>query len=79
MGPLLLIGHQETEHKDSSEIHDFIKLICGKYGFVVALIDGPIHGDRRFGTTDEDLMIQEFDQLWKDGDESISPMVLDWK
>ncbi|BDW10731.1 hypothetical protein PSHI8_08130 [Polynucleobacter sp. SHI8] len=79
MRPLLLIGHQETEHKDSSEIHDFIKLMCGKYGFVVALIDGPIHGERRFGTTDEDLMGQEFDQLWKDGDESISPMVLDWK
>jgi len=79
MRPLLLIGHQEMEHKDSGEIHDFIKLICGKYGFVVALIDGPIHGDRRFGTTDEDLMVQEFDQIWKDGDESISPMVLDWK
>jgi hypothetical protein len=44
MRPLLLIGHQETEHKDASEVHDWMHLMCGKYGFVVAAIDGPIHG-----------------------------------
>ena len=79
MRPLLLIGHQETEHKDASEVHDWMHIMCGKYGFVVAAIDGPIHGQRRVGTTEEDLLKKEFDQLWNDGDESISPMVLDWK
>jgi hypothetical protein len=79
MRPLLLIGHQETEQKDSSEVHDLMQILCGQYGFVVAAIDGPVHGQRRYGTTDEDLIKQEFDQLWNDGDESISSMVLDWK
>jgi hypothetical protein len=79
MRPLLLIGHSETEDKESVFVHDFMKLMCGKYGFVVATIDGPIHGDRRFGTTDPSLIQSEFDQYWIDNEESITAMGLDWK
>jgi|GEM_PF-2839484 pimeloyl-ACP methyl ester carboxylesterase len=79
MRPLLLIGHGETEDKDSVFVHDFMKLMCGKYGFVVATIDGPIHGDRRIGTNDPSLVQSEFDQYWVDNEESITSMVLDWK
>ena len=79
MRPLLLIGHGELEDKDSVFVHDFMKLMCGKYGFVVATIDGPIHGDRRFGTTDPLLMQAEFDQYWNDNEQSISSLALDWK
>lgn len=77
--PLLLIGHQEAEDKNSPEVQELVKILCGKYGFVIATMDGPLHGARRFGTTDSELMKMEFDQLWLDGDESISSMTLDWK
>jgi hypothetical protein len=77
--PLLLLGHQEDEDRHSPDLMDFMHLMCGKYGFVVAAIDGPMHGDRRVGTVEQSMMKHEFDQAWRDGEETITPMVMDWK
>jgi hypothetical protein len=77
--PLLLIGHQEDEDRQSPDLLDFMRLMCAQYGFVVAAIDGPMHGERRVGTIDQSMMKHEFDEVWKDGDETITPMVFDWK
>ena len=77
--PLLLLAHQEDEDRQSPDLMDFMSLMCGKYGFVVAAIDGPMHGARRVGTVDQSMMKHEFDQAWIDGEETITPMVMDWK
>lgn len=78
MRPLLLVGHEEGGQKNSEPMINLVRLMVGKYGFVVAIIDGPIHGERRFGIDNEQFMQMEFAQLWQEGD-SIDPMVLDWQ
>lgn len=78
MRPLLLVGHEEGGHKNSEAMIELIRLMVGKYGFVVGVIDGPIHGERRVGIDEEQFKQMEFSQLWEEGD-SISQMLVDWK
>jgi cephalosporin-C deacetylase-like acetyl esterase len=77
--PLLMIGHQETEDRSSPELRDLMKLMCGKYGFVVAIIDGPFHGSRGLGITDPQTSAIEFAVRWRDDEEFITQTALDWK
>ncbi len=45
--PLVLVGHGGSGHKDSQLVRDAAEPLAGDHGFVVAAIDGPVHGDRR--------------------------------
>jgi hypothetical protein len=53
--------------------------MCGKYGFVVAVIDSPFHVSRHMNKSDSSFIQKEFQEMWADGEELITQMALDWK
>ncbi len=76
--PLLLIGHGGSQHKESPEVLEMVDLFCGKHGFVVAAIDGPVHGARRTTHTDDRGAIRdEFLGMWAK-ETRIADMTADW-
>lgn len=76
--PLVLIGHGGSGHKTSQLVLDAAMPLVRHHGFVVAAIDGPVHGDRRSGFEAGTTVRDEFRQLWADGG-SVDPMVADWR
>jgi dienelactone hydrolase len=76
--PLVLVGHGGSGHKDSQLVRDAALPLVQDHGFVVAAIDGPVHGDRRAVFADGPDVRDEFRELWARG-ESIAPMVADWR
>lgn len=76
--PLVLIGHGGSGHKTSRLVLDAaLPLVC-EHGFVVAAIDGPVHGDRRASFDAGDAVRAEFRDLWAMGG-SVDPMIEDWR
>jgi len=76
--PLVLVGHGGTAHKRADFVLDIVGPLVRNHGFVVAAIDGPVHGDRRDDAASEDQVRDEFREAWERSD-TISPMVADWQ
>ncbi|MCJ0762702.1 alpha/beta hydrolase [Variovorax terrae] len=76
--PLVLVGHGGSGHKASQLVLDIAALLAGDHGFVVAAIDGPVHGARRASFADGPVVRQAFRELWAAGT-SIDAMVDDWR
>jgi len=75
--PLVLVGHGGSGHKASQLVIDIAEPLVRHHGFVVAAIDGPVHGARRAVFDDGVAVRQEFRDLWATG-QSIDGMVNDW-
>ncbi|MDO9279502.1 MAG: dienelactone hydrolase family protein [Polaromonas sp.] len=76
--PLVLVGHGGSGHKASQLVIDIAEPLVKNHGFVVAAIDGPVHGARRAIFDDGVAVRQEFRDLWATG-KSIDGMVNDWQ
>lgn len=77
--PLVLVGHGGSQHKESNSVLDVVGRLVGQHGFVVAAIDGPVHGARRAdGGSDGKKVIQDFRSLWNEKP-GIDEMVVDWR
>ncbi|VWX61905.1 Dienelactone hydrolase family protein [Burkholderiales bacterium 8X] len=76
--PLVLVGHGGSGDKRSDAVTDMIGPLVGRHGFVVAAIDGPVHGERRTQPAAPLEVRDEFRRLWEAGG-SVEPMVADWQ
>lgn len=76
--PLLLLGHGGSQHKTAPSVEDLAHLFAGRHGFVVAAIDGPIHGARREPLLTGPERQREFLALWARAD-CIDSMLADWR
>lgn len=76
--PLVLVGHGGTGHKKADVVLDAVQALVQERGFVVAAIDGPVHGDRRSAPASADALRQDFRETW-DRIDTITPMVTDWR
>jgi dienelactone hydrolase len=75
--PLVLIGHGGSGHKTSAAVERVAQALVLRAGFVVAAVDGPVHGERAApGDTPEGTR-DRFRALWAQGG-SVDPMVADW-
>ena len=77
--PLVLLGHGATRHKRVDYLVALGRRLASDYGFAVAAIDAPGHGDRRApGHNDEVALFGAFLTEWsRDG--SVDDMVTDWQ
>jgi dienelactone hydrolase len=76
--PLVLIGHGGSGHKTSQLVLDAAMPLVRQHGFVVAAIDGPVHGERRAAPATGEEVRAEFRSLWAEGG-SVEPMLADWR
>lgn len=76
--PLVLVGHGGSGHKTSQLVMDIARPLVEHHGFVVAAIDGPVHGARRDEFDAGERVRTEFRDLWARGG-SVEPMVADWR
>jgi dienelactone hydrolase len=76
--PLVLVGHGGTGHKKAEAVVDAARVLVPGCGFVVAAIDGPVHGDRRALPAPPDVLRHEFREAW-DRRDTITPMIADWR
>jgi dienelactone hydrolase len=76
--PLVLVGHGGSGHKTSQLVLDAAMPLVEDHGFVVAAIDGPVHGERRASFDAGPAVRDEFRALWAAG-ESVDPMIADWR
>jgi dienelactone hydrolase len=77
--PLVLLGHGATRHKRIDYLVALGRRLAADYGFAVAAIDGPGHGDRRApGHHDEVALFSAFLTEWsREG--TVDDMVADWQ
>jgi dienelactone hydrolase len=75
--PLVLVGHGGSGHKTSQLVLDAMLPLVRQHGFVVAAIDGPVHGERRASFDAGEQVRREFRSLWAEGG-SVEPMIADW-
>lgn len=76
--PLVLVGHGGSGHKTSQLVLDIAIPLVERHGFVVAAIDGPVHGARRAVFDAGEQVRAEFRELWARGG-SVEPMIADWQ
>jgi len=76
--PLVLVGHGGSGHKTSQLVLDAAMPLVREHGFVVAAIDGPVHGERRMSLDAGEAVRTEFRALWAAGG-SVEPMIADWR
>jgi dienelactone hydrolase len=76
--PLVLVGHGGSGHKTSQLVLDIAGRLVAEHGFIVAAIDGPVHGSRRALFEHGPKVLDEFRELWARGD-SVDAMVDDWR
>jgi dienelactone hydrolase len=74
--PLVLIGHGGSGHKTAAAVERVAHALVRRAGFVVAAIDGPVHGERA-AARDAQAVRDDFRALWAAGT-SVNPMVADW-
>jgi predicted peptidase len=75
--PLVLIGHGGSQDKTHPNIKETASLWVKKDQFYVAVIDGPIHGQRRDDNLSGVELQTAFRQMWI-SDNKIDSMVEDW-
>jgi fermentation-respiration switch protein FrsA (DUF1100 family) len=77
--PLVLLGHGATRHKRIDYLLALGRRLAADYGFAVAAIDGPGHGDRRApGRQDEVALFTAFLAEWSREGTTVD-MVADWR
>lgn len=77
--PVVLICHGGSQFKTHPGVLVFARRWVEQYGFHVAAIDGPIHGDRRDdGAFGDDIQAQ-FRDVWWAGNGMVDEMVADWR
>jgi pimeloyl-ACP methyl ester carboxylesterase len=76
--PLVLLGHGATRHKRIDYLLALGRRLAHDYGFAVASIDGPGHGDRRAPAHNDDIaLFTAFLAEWsREG--TVDDMVADW-
>lgn len=76
--PLVLLGHGATRHKRVDYLLALGRRLAARYGFAVAAIDAPGHGDRRAPGHEDDIQLfGAFLAEWsREG--STDDMVADW-
>jgi dienelactone hydrolase len=77
--PLVLLGHGATRHKRIDYVVALGRRLASDYGFAVAAIDAPGHGDRRAPGHDDDLMLfSDFLAEWsREG--TVDDVVAEWQ
>jgi dienelactone hydrolase len=77
--PLVRLGHGATRHKRIDYLVALGRRLAADYGFAVAAIDAPGHGDRRApGHDDEVALFGAFLTEWsREG--TVDDMVADWR
>src|SRR5215210_11510 len=77
--PLVLLGHGATRHKRIDYLVALGKRLAQDYGFAVAAIDAPGHGDRRApGHDDEVALFSDFLAEWsREG--TVDDVVAEWR
>ncbi|WP_076999324.1 S9 family peptidase [Variovorax sp. KK3] len=75
--PLVLIGHGGSGHKTAAAVERVAHALVREADFVVAAIDGPVHGERAAAGEGAEAVRDRFRTLWADGG-SVEPMVADW-
>jgi dienelactone hydrolase len=75
--PLVLLGHGGSG--DKSTMAGLAARLAGQEGFVVAAIDGPVHGDRRSDGAPREQVLAEFRALWREGTPRVDEMAADWR
>ena len=75
--PLVLIGHGGAGHKTAPAVERVAHALVRQAGFVVAAIDGPVHGERAAPGEGAEVVRDRFRTLWAEGG-SVEPMVADW-
>jgi len=76
--PLVLLGHGATRHKRINYLVALGRRLAAEYGFAVAGIDAPGHGDRRApGHEDEVALFGAFLTEWSRPG-TVDDMVADW-
>lgn len=75
--PLVLVQHGGSGHKADAAVLEIAAEFVTKHGFMVASIDGPIHGDRAPQIHDPEERRGAFLQYWR-RDPGIDAMVADW-
>jgi dienelactone hydrolase len=79
--PLVLTQHGGSGHKSDLAIQTYVRPLVVQHGFVMASIDGPIHGDRANGASavrDGVQMRERFLAQWQ-RDPMIDEMLADWR
>ncbi len=77
--PLVLLGHGATRHKRVEYLVGLGRRLAADYGFAVAAIDGPGHGDRRApGNRDDVALFSAFLTEWSRAG-TVDDMVADWQ
>lgn len=75
--PLVLIGHGGSGHKTAAAVERVAHALVRQAGFIVAAIDGPVHGERAAAGEGAEAVRDRFRTLWAHGG-SVAPMVADW-
>jgi dienelactone hydrolase len=75
--PLVLIGHGGSGHKTSAAVERVTHALVRQAGFLVAAIDGPVHGERAAAAEGGEGARDAFRTLWAEGG-SVDSMVADW-
>jgi dienelactone hydrolase len=77
--PLVLLGHGATRHKRIDYLVALARRLASDYGFAVAALDAPGHGDRRAPGHDDDLMLfSDFLAEWsREG--TVDDVVAEWQ
>ena len=77
--PLVLLGHGATRHKRVEYLMALGRRLAADYGFAVAAIDAPGHGDRRAPGHDDDVtLFGDFLAEWsREG--TVDDMVAEWQ
>jgi dienelactone hydrolase len=75
--PLVLLGHGGSG--DKWTVAPLAERLVAERGYVVAAIDGPVHGDRRPAGAPGDTVLELFRALWLGGTQRIDEMVADWR
>jgi len=77
--PLVLLGHGATRHKRIDYLVALGRRLASDYGFAVAAVDAPGHGDRRAAGHDDDVtLFGDFLAEWsREG--TVDDVVAEWQ
>ena len=77
--PLVLLGHGATRHKRIDYLVALGRRLASDYGFAIAAIDAPGHGDRRAPGHDDDVtLFSDFLAEWsREG--TVDDVVAEWR
>jgi dienelactone hydrolase len=75
--PLVLVSHGGGGSKES--VAALAERLARECSFVVAAIDGPVHGDRQPSRRTNAAVLEDFRALWRGDSNHIDDMIDDWR